>query len=332
MTLLFVDSFDHYSNSEVYAKYENVVSATGAWGIVASGRTGPNAYQFPGSHMLQKAVYDYPTIIMGFAVFCPAAIASRTIWQAYDPVGEQCRLATDGSGIPSAYRGGTVLGTGSTVLGTNSWQYLEIKVTVDTVNGYFEARVDGNVEFTFTGNTANRSNNIFDFIRFGSFNQNGYIDDLYMCNGSGSAFNDFLGPLRVECVLPDEDGSHIGLTPSAGNNYQNVDDNPPNNDTDYNYSPTPGAYDLYGFAPLATGPYLGTSLAVQATAFVRKDDGGLKPSRIVASIGGSKANGDQFGPTDNYVFQSQIWEQNPVTSADWYIVDINAAEFGIEVV
>src|SRR6185437_13665423 len=71
------------------------------------------------------------------------------------------------------------------------------------------------------------------------------------------------GDLRVECVMPNGPGAHTQFTPSAGANWQNVDEVPPDDDTTHNDSSTAGQLDTFVHAALAGIPSSIAAVAVQ---------------------------------------------------------------------
>jgi hypothetical protein len=87
-----------------------------------------------------------------------------------------------------------------------------------------------------------------------------WIDDLYVCDGSGSVNNDFLGECRVLTLLPsDGNGSNNDFDTSAGGSPADhgamVNDTTPNDDTDYVSSSTVDHVDSWNYPALG---YTGT--------------------------------------------------------------------------
>jgi hypothetical protein len=71
------------------------------------------------------------------------------------------------------------------------------------VNGITEVSITGQ---TFAASTANRVNIHYDF-----FSHVNTYDDYYICDGTGSVNNDFLGDMRVETSLVNAVGTYSGM-------------------------------------------------------------------------------------------------------------------------
>jgi hypothetical protein len=158
--------------------------------------------------------------------------------------------------------------------------------------------------------------------------QNGVpvFDDFYICDTSGSFNNDFLGDARIKAVFPDGAGNYTEWTPSAGSNYQAVDENPPDDDTTYVSSSTPNQRDTYTFG--ASGLPSSTVKAVVVNMQARKDDGGTR--EIAGMARSSSTDGVAATQTlaSSYANYQGIFETDPNTSAAWGLSAVDGAEFG----
>lgn len=65
-----------------------------------------------------------------------------------------------------------------------------------------------------------------------------YLDDVAWNDETGSFQNDYPGDGKIIYMRPNAAGDNTDWTPSAGSNYQNVDEATPNDATDYNSSTT----------------------------------------------------------------------------------------------
>jgi hypothetical protein len=155
------------------------------------------------------------------------------------------------------------------------------------------------------------------------------IDDFYSADGSGAQNNDFLGPIRVKCSLPDGAGTYSQFAPSAGANYTNVDDAAPDGDTTYNSEITPGEKDSYNFAALGIG---GVVKGVQTNLVVRSNGSGSEVVQPMFCIGGVDYFGTSFGIGTSYLDKMQVFELSPATGLAWTVAEIDAAESGIKLV
>ncbi len=350
MALRFVDSFDHYATADILTKYTTKVADSGASGVTigAFGRNSTSGMRFNRTtnssgvaNYVTKTIDAQATWIVGLAWktnLLPAGTASESIVQFIDVGTLQCDLRFNADGTLSVTRAGTVLGTTSFSVTTGTFYHIEIKVTISDASGVAVVRVNGDTKLSLSGvdtkNTANASANI---IRIGQGvgTQNAGllvtdVDDLYICDGTGSQNNDFLGDVRNEALLPTAAGNYAQWTPSAGSNFQNVDDATPNGDTDYNESSTTGQKDSFAFSDLASSN--GSIAGVTVHCYAEKTDAGPRSIRFFIRSGGVDYFSPNFALTTAYLYYSYTWETNPATSSAWLISEVNAIECGYDVV
>jgi len=226
-----------------------------------------------------------------------------------------------------------LLGTssGHTIEG-QAWYYIEIKAKIDSTVGTVEIKVGGIQRLNLTGkNTQNGSNAYVGAYRIRWVNPLlTWYDDHYVLDTTGSApNNDFLGDRRIDKALVNGAGTHTDFTPSAGANYQNVDEIPADGDTTYNYSGTVNNQDSYALANLTA---LGTTInGIRQQAQVRKDDAGTRKCYLQQRSGTTDYNvGSEIILNDVYKTHNRICETDPNTSAAWTESGINALEVGIK--
>ncbi|MFC7541032.1 hypothetical protein ACFQU2_18360 [Siccirubricoccus deserti] len=108
----------------------------------------------------------------------------------------------------------------------NSWIYYELKVSLtSTTAGSWSLRRNGQVVQAQSGvatlvNAADAISAVIVEIGIAGstlpyIDQHFDIDDLYVCDGSGSALNDFLGSVRVRSLKPTANNS-VAMTPNTG--------------------------------------------------------------------------------------------------------------------
>ena len=333
MALLFCDGFDHYATADILAKWD----LRGNNEYLVGGRFG-NGIQFVNTNwFVGKYLTSHATWIIGFAVYFSPVVGSGNPWfLLLDDGSIQVSVYIDGNGRLCFTRNGTFLGVASTVFRSYVWHYVEIKVTIDNSNGAIAMRVNGvddTISFSTgtattqdTQYTANATANRVYFIGT-SVGSAIIIDDLYICDGSGSINNDFLGDVRVQSVFPSGAGATTQMTPSAGSNYACVDETAPNGDTDYVSETTAGEKDTYAFGNLT--PTSGTIAGVQVLINARKDDAGSRSIAPVYRPVSTDYDGTTVSVSDSYAYLREITEVSPATSAAWTIAEINGAEFGV---
>lgn len=332
MALRFCDSFDHYATADIPGKYSDQSGAIITAGV---GRTGSALnLSASGFNGVVQIFDNQGTWIVGFAFKTSAIFAGGVLnlveWAAFPATGiVALRITTTGKW--EVARDGTILGTGTTTIPINTWMYVEWKVVIHPSAGSYDIRIDGSSVLSGSGvDTSVDGNAYARGLRIGGTTTGTqYHDDLYICDGTGTTNNNFLGDVTVKAILPDSAGNYAQFTPSAGANYQNVDDAAPDGDSTYNGAADAGKKDSYNFGAVGlTGPVLG----VQTVLTARKDIGGSKIVKDLVRISGTDYSGSNASLTDAYKMHRQIRELNPATSANWTIAQIDAAEFGVEVV
>lgn len=232
----------------------------------------------------------------------------------------------------SITRNGTVLATGTTQLTLNVWYYLQFKVVIDPTVGSYDLKIDGVSELTASGvNTRASANSSADHYFFGSINAAtgagdvSQFDDFYLVDG---AVGTYLGDVRVDSVFPSGAGSSTQWTPSAGSNFQCVDEASPNDDTDFVSDGTVGHKDYYAHTALS-----GTASVFGVGAFYRhrKDDAGSRQTRANLKLSGTTSTGTTRTESTSYVSDFDHFEDKP-GGTGWTISDVNSTEIGIEVV
>lgn len=333
------DGFDHYTSGELAKKWWDYTGSSAY--IVNAGRFGGKSLRFDnnGDSVLKLFSSNYSTLIAGFAFFMSGTRADLTFFGfldggATEQIGLRCEWNDWGVSRIQVVRGdGTVLGTSTSYVPINTWNWLEFKVTFHNSSGAFELRINGVTECSASGvdtcNTANNSANCIRMRAMRTFANQVYFDDLVICDTSGARMNDFFGEMSVQTAMPDANGVTNQFTPSAGSNYQNVDDSGDiDDDSTYNKSSTFGHIDLYGFPDWDTSR---TIHVVQATMIVRRDDTGLRKVKPLCRSGGTNYQGSEAALSASYLGYINLLIDDPATAAQWTAANLNAAQFGIEV-
>ena len=334
MALRFCDSFKHYAAADILAKWTTsatalIASTSGRWGTACLNLADDGRY-------VTKSLDAQATWIVGFGFrFTETGDIATPLIQFLDGAIVHVRLMFDESlGIFFFHRGTTEIGVRTTTsLAANVWHYIEAKVTIgDAPDGVASLKINGVDVLTQTGlDTRNAGNATANIIKInGINNQNTYFDDLYICDGSGAVNNDYLGDIKVECLLPTADGATADWTALSGADYTNVDEALQDGDTTYISSSTANQVDTFAMGNLATSA--GTIKGVQYLLMARKDDAG---SRSVAPVA-RPVSTDRVGTTaslaDTYAYVREIAELNPEDSAAWEIADINGMEYGVKLI
>jgi len=329
MALLFMESFDGYGGTASHATRWNTVGSLGTSGPAP--RTGTHRAH---SQWVRTLFPGSATLIINVAFYWSGA-GALVVGLSDGSSGPQNTLLLDTDGkvrLRNGSSSGTVLDTtAAAVLVSGSWNYLEAKILTGNA-GAWTVKLNGVQILTGSGDTQFQATSNVTFLTFTDLTAGNGFDDLYVCDDTGSVNNDFAGDCKVECLSPQAgNGSNTGLTCSTGTDHGAlVDELPANDDTDYNFSATPGAKDTYNFTNVAT---VGVIKAVQVTARARKTDSATKELALVARVGGADYDGTtQAVAATTYGQYAQIWPLRPSDSSAWTISDVNAAEFGLKVV
>jgi len=253
-------------------------------------------------------------------------------WELYDGSTVQLRF-TLASGAINVYRGPgtTLLGTHAVSWPLNMWQYLEVRATIDPTNGSYELRVNGATIGSGSGlNTRNSGASQVTAVRFtGAGGAACHVDDLYICDTTGSYCNTFLGPVCISHLAPASDVSTTWSRNGGTSNYGRLTETAPDGDTTYVYDATPGHVDQYGLADLPTAAY--TVAAVASVMYVRSDGGTLSVAPVMWS-GSSTSEGAAVAPGAAYAAYFQPFYTDPDTGLVWTVSGINAANIGLKVI
>lgn len=334
MSLLFVDSFDHYTT--ILDKW---TSEGGSASIGSSGaRYGAGGYVVGTANNATKYARKNfggtaTTVVVG-AAFRLGDTPSGTLSliSLMEGATNHVDVRVTTAQKLRITRNGTQLGSdGTTVLSLNIWYYLEFKAFLNDATGTAQLKIDGVTELNLTSqDTRNAGTPLADTVQLahsaGVTNTPMHFDDLYVCNIAGSVNNDFLGDIRVAALLPSGAGSTTQWTPSAGSNYQNVDETPPDDDTTYNSTSTASNKDTFAMGNLPSAA--STVHGIQEGTRHRKDDAGSRTLRQVVRSGGTDYEGGDIAVGDSYAYTFSIRETDPNTSAAWTGTNIDALEAG----
>ncbi len=337
--LLFCDSFDHYDTATLAQKYLSISNAN----IVSGGRTG-NCLQLHDGGGVTKPSQNSSKLIVGFA-FNPQIVSNYSVVNFYDlgVLQGYLRLTTAG-GIEYCDGANNVLAASPNgIITPGDFAYVEIKVVfATTATGSVAAQVNGMSAFSQTGVTTSLSGNnyanLINLTNGSIFNSPELIDDLYICDGSGTVNNDFLGDVGVVCLFPNGNGQHnqfsqVGGT--AGQNWTCVDDNPatdnpcPDGDTTYVYSSTVGNQDFYAIQAVGSPQAI---VGVQIVASARKDDSYTRVLGLGFGNGTTSVFDSGFSLGSNYQMYTQPYDQNPITSGAWDITHLDNGQIGLQVI
>lgn len=321
--LLLMAGFD-YDNIDA-----NVWDVSQGDGRSATARTGTRSAQATTLGLIRNIGSNLATFVIGFGIFKGDA---TTFLRLFDGGTEQLTLLRKSDGAIEVRRGkasGTIIGTSAAgVFPVNAWTYIEVKATINDTTGAVEVHVNGTSVLTLSSVDTKNTANAF-ITRYAL--STGLYDDHYFLDTTGSApTNDMLGDVKVEVIYPNAAGDSTDFTPSAGSNFQNVDDVTTNDgDSTYNESSTTGQIDLFNLQPLVATS--GVVFAVQSHMVARKTDGVVREVRQKLKSGSTVVDGATVGLGTSYQqYHGVIEELDPDTAAAWTISGVNALQAGYE--
>lgn len=239
-----------------------------------------------------------------------------------ETAGDVVLVITDESGI--------VVGTGTTIVAAGDWHYYEIKIDFSDP-GTAEAHLDGIAEIgSSAGSFANLDGGPIWVALNASGSARWWFDDMYVLNTVSPPNDDWLGDNCIETLYPVEDGFHHDWTPDTGTkHYVRVNEGQADGDTSFVHTDTAGDKDTYGLSNLgiSRGPVLGAQLNVE----VRKNDASTRQIAPLIRQSSTDYDGPTYTLTDKYLVYSWTLDQDP-SGADWTIDQINADEYGVEVI
>lgn len=152
------------------------------------------------------------------------------------------------------------------------------------------------------------------------------LDDVYVLDGSGFEYNNFLGTVYVATVLPIADGTHATWTPNTGTAaYACVDDpGPHDGDNTYIYTDINGAMQSFKMAPLEVA----NIHCVQLTAVASKIRLAAGWIGLYTYQEGKFEKTPMFAVKRGYKAYSKVFTHNP-WGDKWSAHDLSDVEFGV---
>jgi hypothetical protein len=221
----------------------------------------------------------------------------------------------------------TVMAVGTTPIVLNQTYLIELRYKPLDSGGIIQIKINraDTLDIDYSGDTTAGIQNIGKF----HFNSGGYsyaIDDVVVDDAG------WIGATKIQGQLVTGAGATAQWDPSAGANYQCVDERP-YSDSDFNSTNVTNEVDSFEVGNL-TGS-IGVIKAVQV--HVRcKYEGAPTPSNVQALVrvnGTDYPSGVDLNPGISFApTKYHIWELNPDDSAAWEEADVNGMEIGYKAV
>lgn len=332
MACIFMDGFDYYATADIGKRWTSSSAAT----IAPTAARAPSGQGMSvGNGNASKSLgSNYVSGCFGFAVlFSSGTIATRGMAVVLDGATEQISVRTNASSVLTVTRNGTVLATGTTVLSSGVWYYIELKFTINASTGVVELHLNGATEIASTSslNTRNTANTQWNGIQLNAGSgQTSFFDDVYVLDTSTGSNTTFLGPVRAVALYPSAPGNYAQWTPNGGTNEGCVSEMFEDGDTSFNQSSTASQIDSFAMQDLPTSS--GSVFAVQHVNTARQDAGAARTMAPLARISGTDYVGTTVSLSTSYQILTQIYDQSPATSSAWGLSEVNGMEAGYKLI
>jgi hypothetical protein len=225
-------------------------------------------------------------------------------------------------------------GTSTSQLLYNQWYYIEVHIKLHATDGIIQLRIDGETQFIFSGSTTPSATSVslFYFVSEYIDSYHGstryYVDDIVINDTSGSNNNSWPNGSKIVLLFPTGKGSSTQWEKTAHlDNYENVDNYPTLDPTDYLLTNVNERLDLYMLNDLPSDAFSVASARIDAWAL--KNSGSDLMLNVALRTGGvTFLSGDnELGVS--YALVQWLHQMNPGTSINWTVSDINALEGGM---
>ena len=350
MASQFVDGFAHYATANIFQKYTSLTGTANVQ-ITASppaGRVGP-AMNMQTGGIARKTLTHQSAWVMGIAWYTTGNNFFDDLW-IWDHVATtlfRVRLQADGTislyAGPSTFASNLIANSGTVgfSIHQNTWYYIEVSFSLSgatPITCSATLRVNGTTLVSGSGvstginaadlllGTATANN----YAITANINGQTYFKDSYTFDETGAFNTGFAGDVTFLTVFPDGDVTTNWTPTGGGTSFNQVNENPPDEDVTYIESATPGDVDNFTWQDI---PNSYTIIAVQYLAFARKTAEGTKSiKQTVGPTGGFEQESPEWFLPDDYIYNHFSMDVDPATAAPWTVANFNAKNFGIEVI
>lgn len=342
MAMLWMDGFDKYgTDADLAGRGYTAVTASTHF-LSTGGRGGAGGVQCAGG--------DSDFIV-------PLAIASGTrfhtaAWYYFSggaPVGDFTSwwdASNAGSGLlGNASADGTLTGrqwgaaggydSAPGVLLGATWQHIETDIIFDDTAGIFKVWVDEVLVIDIAGDTISGSGPINTITQMiiekaqTSGSTDTIVDDLVIWDESGTVWaSSQLKKHKIETLTPNGAGAHSDFTPSAGSNYENIDDAGVNDgNTTYNQTALTNVKDAYALSDLSSVP--DKIFGAQTVAIARYTDNPCDVKNLLRSSVGDEVQGDAHTIGVGFAPYVDFFSKDPTTNLPFTAPNVNGMQSGI---
>jgi len=350
MTLKFADGFEGYNDFDDLIKaYPSSIVTTDYFSFPTGRRAGTKCLNWNpgGAYATSDLKIPIKTgsfvsgeeIIFGFSFKVNSADGSYSsevqFINSSTRGGVKLRFSNGGEMIQVYYGHISFYGAGSFNYERDTWYYLEVKCKMATAGvGYIIVHLNEQEVVNYVGDTMYSGDDFFSqaSFHFERYGWNMLIDDFYIAGSEGAYNNDFLGDVRIDAINPNGAGNYTDLTPSAGANYECVDEVIVD-ESDYVEGIDVGDIDSYSYADVPTDiddtDIKGICIRNIAQRTAPADN--IKIDALIRTGSTDYNSASEMSLLDYWTGKDFIFEKDPSDSGDWTQAKINACEFGMEV-
>lgn len=350
--LIHVDNFSYFGTDRTFMMsgvYSRVGTSQNVGAVpqlvadpdgVSSGKVLGMTATYGGNNNYQTCRYVLPggaatTLGVALRIWCAAlphvANSFRPIQLLTGALGKIYYLNVTSTGVLQICNSSnTVLyATAAPVISAQGWYHLEWKSVIDAAVGVFEVRVEGITVITETGiDTGTTNPEQFEIVNdpdATSASDTFYIKDLVVWDGTGTANNDFLGPVKVYELTTVSDTS-MPWSSTAADGYSVLDNNPPVDATAYISAPYPAMPAEAVFELSALPADVSSVKGIITRVRAGKSDGGDGQLQVSLRSNGVDDAGADRAITVAETYWSDVSELDPNTSAAWLPGAVDVAQ------
>jgi hypothetical protein len=343
MALLWVDGFEGYSQVDGQQIYQELGRRYSIGGVYIraqnDGRFGGwsacVAYNNVTWFMTPSLTTD-DTFIVCFAVKWLSSIGTDRFCEMWSDGTRGMGIRVLSTGEVDIYRGTTFIERSTlSPIKIGKWHWIEFKVVCDNSAGSYEVKVDGVTVLSASGVDTQQNLAYHDQVIFRGTGSNSSntprIDDLFIMDGTGGSYNDFIGQRRVLAITPNADTADVDWTVSGGSDhYALVDDLDPDDDTNYVEDSVTDEEDIWEYSDISA--FDGSVDALSLITGVRITDASPYDLKTVVKSGGTKydSSAETIGNSD-YAMKDRLMVTDPDTGSAWTQNGINNVEMGVKV-
>lgn len=318
---------DFLTEGATAAVISNTKAKTGTYSYRHQTTTNPTGLAIPASDQIRAGYWlnhlGIPAGAQGWLLrWIQGSTLNGFYWDEDDTL---VRLSLNGSNVASVSLGG------SNINRNDTWMHIGVNVYANA-SGFATLYVDGLQVLTYSGNTAGNIDTVYFGGRIGGgsgWGVSAYFDDFYVDTATGES--DVAPPSkRFLFSLVNAAGTNAQWTPSAGSNFQNVDDSgAPDGDTTYNKAASAALKDTFNTTNITVPADHVIRAAIPLAIVKRTDTGVASQIRLHSYDGATYQNGSDQTPSGSY---NTLWERQTLQpdSSAWNETDFNAMEFGLE--